>query len=287
MFVLFPDFVLLKSGSDRMRKIKMLAVDMDGTCLDRRSRMTDRTLRALEESAKAGVIVVPATGRCLSCLPHRLRERKDIYRYVITSNGARIIDCLGQKLLSEKLIDKETALALLERSKRVGVGITAHIDHEYFVQGKALSAAGRVMFGKDAQAIRHVAEMRSAVQKAADAIEEIQFYFLKPGSREKTKRILEEFPQLSGAYTKIYAEIFAKQTSKGDALKELAGYLGIREEEVACIGDGENDLPMFEAAGLRMAMGNAVPELKKKAEYILPANDKNGAAEGIYRYILS
>ena len=45
--------------------IKLLAVDMDGTCLDRRSRMTDATLEALRKAAGRGVIIVPTTGRNL------------------------------------------------------------------------------------------------------------------------------------------------------------------------------------------------------------------------------
>ena len=43
--------------------IKLLAIDMDGTCLDQRSRMTDRTLDVLRKAAKAGITVVPCTGR--------------------------------------------------------------------------------------------------------------------------------------------------------------------------------------------------------------------------------
>ena len=61
----------------------------------------------------------------------------------------------------------------------------------------------------------------------------------------------------------------------------LAERLGIKKEETACIGDGENDLPMFRAAGLKMAMGNAVPELREKADIILPSNGRGGAAKGI------
>ena len=52
--------------------IKLLAIDMDGTCLDQRSRMTDRTLDVLRKAAKAGITVVPCTGRNLGCIPHRL-----------------------------------------------------------------------------------------------------------------------------------------------------------------------------------------------------------------------
>ena len=60
--------------------IKLLAVDMDGTCLDPKSRMTDATLGALSLAAKAGIRVVPTTGRTLGCLPHRLVGRSDIFR---------------------------------------------------------------------------------------------------------------------------------------------------------------------------------------------------------------
>lgn len=79
--------------------IKLLAIDMDGTCLDQRSRMTDRTLDVLRKAAKAGITVVPCTGRNLGCIPHRLaagvlreskteddEKNKDLFRYVITSN---------------------------------------------------------------------------------------------------------------------------------------------------------------------------------------------------------
>ena len=57
------------------KNIRLLAVDMDGTCLNSRSQMTAETIRALEAAAKAGIIVVPTTGRSLSCLPHRLSGR--------------------------------------------------------------------------------------------------------------------------------------------------------------------------------------------------------------------
>ncbi len=68
--------------------IKLLAIDMDGTCLDSRSRMREVTLQALEQAVAAGICIVPTTGRNLNCLPHRLAERKELFQYVISSNGA-------------------------------------------------------------------------------------------------------------------------------------------------------------------------------------------------------
>lgn len=95
------------------KNIRLLAVDMDGTCLNSRSQMTAETIRALEAAAKAGIIVVPTTGRSLSCLPHRLAGRQNIYRYVISSNGASVADCREKKEWMQTLIPKEQALRLV------------------------------------------------------------------------------------------------------------------------------------------------------------------------------
>lgn len=72
--------------------IRLLAIDMDGTCLNGRSRISPRTMAALEAAHNAGILIVPTTGRTLTCLPHQLAARRDLYRYVITSNGARVTD---------------------------------------------------------------------------------------------------------------------------------------------------------------------------------------------------
>ena len=88
------------------------------------------------------------------------------------------------------------------------------------------------------------------------------------------------------AYTGIYVEVYSEHASKGNALAALAGHLGIGREEIACIGDGENDLSMFASSGLRIAMGNAVDMLKVQADHVTESNDRDGAARAIERYVL-
>ena len=94
------------------------------------------------------------------------------------------------------------------------------------------------------------------------------------------------YPQVKAAYTVIYAEIFSKDASKGNSLKALSAHLGIEKEEIACIGDGENDSFMFEESGLKIAMGNAEEMLKQRADYVTSSNRHDGAAEAIEKYIL-
>ena len=261
--------------------IRLLAVDMDGTCLDRRSHMSGEIIEALREAYRMGITVVPTTGRNLRCLPHRLAGKQDIYRYVISSNGAVVTDCRTGKDLYRSMVPKETALELLRDCGKAWVGITTHLRHEYLIQGRSLVLLGRMLYGKDARGVYYVSSMERAVEKSGCGVEELQFYFLMPGARERLEKILRRYPSLRWACTSIYAEVFSGQASKGRALCVVAGKLGIGREEIACIGDGENDLSMFRAAGFRMAMGNAVPELKERADIILPSNSRKGAAKGI------
>lgn len=265
--------------------IRLLAVDMDGTCLNQRSQMTKETLRSLQMAAEAGIIVVPTTGRSLSCLPYPLAGRRDIYRYVISSNGASVSDCHARKELRQTLIPKEEAVRLLKACGKGRIGSTAHIWHEYYVEGRLLSFLGRMVFGKDAKQLKSVRNMEELIWRSPYDVEELQFYFLSPGEKVNIKQTLLQFPEVAAAFTSIYVEVFAKETSKGKALSFLAEHLKISKEEVACIGDGENDLSMFDAAGHRFAMGNAVPKLRRKADYILPGNNKDGAAQGIQRIL--
>lgn len=286
--------------------IRLLAVDMDGTCLDSRSRITDRTIGALRKAAAAGIQVVPTTGRSMTCVPHRLaagtirktsggkgraaddaRKNRGLFRYVITSNGAQVTDIEKRQVIFREMIPKGTALSLLDACRGIRVGVTSHINHEYLLQGRILVLLGHLVYGRDAGGVRWVQDMRRTVRESRYEVEELQFYFMSPSARKDVEKVLLRFPELEAAYTGLYVEVFAKGASKGTALSALAAHLGIRKEEIACIGDGENDLSMFNAAGLKIAMGNSVPELKENADFVTGSNNRNGVAEAVERYILA
>ena len=274
--------------------IKLLAVDMDGTCLDRRSRMTDATLEALRKAAGRGVIIVPTTGRNLECIPHRLaagtlfttgamdeKKNRDLFRYVISSNGACVTDIRERKEIFRAPVPADDVLPLLRECGKLRLGIASHIRHRYLLEGRFLTMAGRLVYGKDARGVCCVRSMEEFIRKGGYKVEEFQFYFFSPGAEQDVRSVLEKYPDLRAAYTGIYVEVYSKDASKGRALAELARHLNIRKEEIACIGDGENDLSMFEAAGLRIAMGNAVEDLKKQADHVTDNNARDGAAKAV------
>ena len=274
--------------------IKLLAVDMDGTCLDRRSRMTDATLETLRKAAGRGVIIVPTTGRNLECIPHRLaagtlfttgamdeKKNRDLFRYVISSNGACVTDIRERKEIFRAPVPADDVLPLLRECGKLRLGIASHIRHRYLLEGRFLTMAGRLVYGKDARGVCCVRSMEDFIRKGGYKVEEFQFYFFSPGAEQDVRSVLEKYPDLRAAYTGIYVEVYSKDASKGRALAELARHLNIRKEEIACIGDGENDLSMFEAAGLRIAMGNAVEDLKKQADHVTDSNARDGAAKAV------
>ena len=266
--------------------IRLLALDMDGTCLNGRSRMTEEKIRTIRKAADAGIIIVPTSGRPLTCLPYQMTQEKGLYRYTITSNGAQVVDLEEKKTIFRMLMKRERVVQFLRECEGLNVVRMTHIQHRYVMEGLLMEVAGRIVYGRDVDGIRRVNDMEAFVEKIHYDIEEVQVYFFSERTRRKVAEILEGYPEFSSAFGSKYVEIFAKNTSKGTALNTLASRLGIAKEEIACIGDSANDLPMFEAAGLKIAMGNAVPELKKKADIVTYSNHIDGAAKAIEQYIL-
>ena len=266
--------------------IKLLAIDMDGTCLNSRSRITPDVLQALTAAHDAGIQIVPTTGRALCCLPHQLVAHPELYRYAITSNGARVTDLTDNRTIFRAEIPRTMALELMDQLKTAHIGRTAHIDHQYLVEGHPLHDMGRMVYGKDANTSRCIPDLAQEMKALDLDVEELQFFFLGRNSRQAVTSVLARFPDLCGAYSGLYVEIFHASASKGSGLGALVSHLGLEQEEVACIGDGENDHPMFQAAGLRFAMGNAVDSLKAAADVVLPSNRANGVAMAIQSHIL-
>lgn len=110
------------------RKIRMIGLDLDGTLLNERKELTDYNKTVLLEAVRQGVTVLAATGRPLAGVPEEVRNVAGM-RYVLTANGARVIDQQEDKILFEELIELEDAGQALD--------ILSNYDtiREFFYQG--------------------------------------------------------------------------------------------------------------------------------------------------------
>lgn len=76
-----------------------------------------------------------------------------------------------------------------------------------------------------------------------------------------------------------YCDVASVKVSKGNAVKAVCEYFEIKPEEIVTIGDGENDLSMLGLTPNSVAMGNSLPEIKEKANYVTASNDEDGVAK--------
>ncbi len=83
-----------------------------------------------------------------------------------------------------------------------------------------------------------------------------------------------------------YLDITHPNANKGEAVCKAASLLGIDLEDTACIGDMPNDLPMFDVAAYRIAMGNAPSSMQARADYVAPSNQASGWANAIEQFII-
>ncbi len=83
-----------------------------------------------------------------------------------------------------------------------------------------------------------------------------------------------------------YLEVTHPEANKGCALLHLASKLGIERTEIIGIGDNHNDIELIKTAGLGIAMGNGVQELKDLADYISLTNNEEGVLHVIEKFVL-
>lgn len=91
------------------------------------------------------------------------------------------------------------------------------------------------------------------------------------------------------AYTPGYVSLHIThaQATKQHAIEKVAEILNLQKDEIIGVGDGHNDIPLFKACGLRVAMGDAVPGLKERADYIAPSCSDDGVAHVFEKFIMS
>jgi hydroxymethylpyrimidine pyrophosphatase-like HAD family hydrolase len=80
----------------------------------------------------------------------------------------------------------------------------------------------------------------------------------------------------SPKYTGYMCEIAPSGVTKWTGILRLADSWGIGASEICAVGDDVNDIPMIQGAGLGVAMGNALPEVKAAADRVAPRHDEDG-----------
>lgn len=270
-------------------KIKLIAVDMDGTILRTDRTVSERTAATLQRAAEHGCIVLPASGRVANNLPKQVVSIPGV-RYAITSNGASAVDLQSGASLYSNLMEGETPYRLLKRLLSDGYFAEVYSGGVSYSDKNMLDALIRLHPPEDL--MEFILHSQIFVDDLPDFIvshrfcpEKINVPFLP---REAAEGLRQELKK-SGEYTLCSSfpdniEINRAGCSKGEALKHLCRMFGIRREEVMAVGDGGNDFTMLHFAGIGVAMRNASPELLTGADCVTASNDEDGAALAIEKF---
>lgn len=242
------------------KKIKLIALDMDGTLLTSEEKVTERTRKAIKQAMEKGVYVVISTGRWLtSCYPYA--ESLELDSYLVTSNGGEIWT-MEKKLIERHTIEPE----MMEKMWALG---------NQYEMGCWMVATDSVWRGERPNDFNSHKWLK------------IGFDSHYPANLEKLIQDLSYYDELELTNSQPQnLEVNPKGVHKGSALSKVCEKLGITMDEVMSAGDSLNDMKMIQQTGLGIAMGNAQEAIKKAADFETDTNDQDGVAKAIERFVL-
>jgi len=269
-----------------MRKIRLLALDLDDTLLRSDLSISYRTRASIKRTEAAGVTVVLASSRVPAAIDRfaRLLGLHKRPGYLICGNGAIIQESHTGRVIYEAYIAPGPATAACDLADAEGFAVQIYEDDVMYVsRHNEFTAYDEKLTGLRQVVVENFREM------AAQGC----YKLLIPGDPMLLEPLETIFRAYLGADTTILAsspyfmEILPPNTSKGAALARIAETLGIDREETLAIGDSLSDEAMIRWAGMGVAMINGDERVKSVASLVTEhSNDDEGVAEVIDTYIL-
>ena len=275
-----------------MPKIKLIALDLDGTLLNSRKELTPACRDALDRAAAAGIEIVPTTGRFFDGMPEAIRALPYL-RYAITINGSQVADIRKNEVVYRAELSAEQAVDIMRMLDTLPVIYDCYQDNWGWMNRDMWERCGEYVpnehYYKMVRELRTpVDDLKQTLLERGRGVQKVQLFTTDMPLRERLLKELEGQFQNIAVSTSVAnnIEINHCDANKGTALLCLADYLGIDRSETAAFGDGMNDLSMIAAAGAGIAMENAHPEVKARANFLTASCDADGVAVGIDRYCL-
>ena len=268
---------------------QLVALDMDGTLLNTAHETTEYTRNALERAAKAGKVVALSTGRCLSELTEHLSAIPGI-GYVIGENGACVYRASDFQMIHQVVLDDAEVAYAFEASRDLDAVCQAFIDNRSYMEGAFDESLKRYHIYHFVEVFRAGSDLVDDLPKLcrdrAGHIEKVNLYFSTKADLDTFRHRMEGRRVATADSIGLGFEISPLEATKANGLKALCGHLGIPIEQTMAVGDGGNDLDIMGAAGLSVAMANAIDEVRSRADVLTDDCDHDGAARAVEKYLL-
>jgi len=270
---------------------KLICIDMDGTLLNDEKVISKNNLRAIKLADEKGVRIAVCTGRIFTSADF-FSELLGVKSPVIASNGAYIMEKDRNEVVYKATLGMEKCKKLLSVFRQYNLYPHYYTSDIVFTEKLIHSSSFYVEVNKTLPKDKQVEivlvndwneifeKYESEIFKGIavdDDLENLE-------NAKNALRNMENFEVVSSRFDNF--EVMNKGVSKGNAVKILADYYGINNEQIICIGDSENDLSMIKFAGLGVAMGNGSQAVKDAAQYITDSNNCDGVAKVIEKFVL-
>ncbi|MFC0189766.1 Cof-type HAD-IIB family hydrolase [Fictibacillus aquaticus] len=283
--------------------MKLIAIDMDGTLVNKQLKVTKENASAIKEAQNKGHLVVIATGRSYDEARFALSDA-ELHLPLICVNGAEIRSEDWDILTSvpiphfqyeqiEAVLSKEDIYYELYTNKGT---FTANRERAYEVMKDIVLTSNPEATDDDVQkaALRRIklglVHVVNSYQELLDQ-EGIEVYKLLGfhANQEKLARAAQELNMMDelavSSSSRHNLEITNSEAQKGVALEKFAQMHDICMKDTMAIGDNYNDVSMLERAGTSVAMGNAEEDIKKIAQYVTKTNEESGVAYAIRNFL--
>lgn len=241
---------------------KTIFIDIDGTLADNNRNISKKNIEAIN---KTNNDIVLCTGRPRDYVLKHTKKLKNI-KAIISNNGSEIYEINTNKVLYENVIKKE-ALKTLYRSVDLRTSFMVTSDGLGLIINNIEELNRKIIqttiFTKNFELLKTI--------KNELILEDIYI-------ANQHRALVDENYKKEGTF---YIDIVSKDSSKGNAIKEYMKIYNVKKEDTYCIGDGINDISMFETCGYRVAMKNAHKSIIELADLITDDNNHDGVAKFI------
>lgn len=251
-------------------KYKALISDIDGTLgpVALMPLPSDKVKDTIQKAIAGGFIFTLATGKPFSLVEY-LIDYLHLSSPVIVDNGAAIYDSVTKKELVEYTIEYKEAQEILNHIQKFIKEYRVSCSNENFKNIKQLNKN---------QKVRKFVILDLKPEQADSLLKDLESQF-------KNLHLVKTSSDLGTKYNSVY--ISSAQATKQHAVIEFARLIGISPSEIIGIGDHYNDFPLLMACGFKIAMGNAVSELKAIADYVAPSVEQDGLAHVLEKFVLN
>ncbi|GAC1417423.1 MAG: Cof-type HAD-IIB family hydrolase [Candidatus Velthaea sp.] len=262
-----------------MHNIELIALDLDGTLLHPDESISARNRAAIAQALADGIRVVLVTGRGVDT-PIRVSRDLGLNLPVICCHGALTKDFGANKALAHIPVPLKYAIPMVTFAEESGIAIAVYTD-EFFWRLEHSHIYMQDMIGP---AWREAKSLHDVLVEPPTFIR-----FLGKESVDAMKREFGDLPlnfHYETWYDFIECAVLNREANKQNALARLCADFGVPPDRVLAIGDSRNDVPMLRWAGVGIAMGNALPEVREAVRFVTASNEQDGVAIAVERFAL-